>query len=264
MNSGVRVSQVGISVSDSAVVVEFKEEADDIFAFKYQRGEKLIIGACEWCNMRNIMKSICKCKNVKYCNDSCMEKDKRFHIPKCSAQADKELVDDDEEEEAQFGAKARKGLVGLTNLGNTCYMNSSIQCLSNTFELTQFFLMKKYKSLVEREWKNPLGTEGRMVLAWAKLMNEVWKGKDGVVRPELFKRILGQYNVTFEGYGQHDSQECINSVLDFLSEDLFKRERKPYVEMDENEGRSDEEASLESWNKYIYRNESIICDLFVG
>jgi hypothetical protein len=45
--------------------------------------------------------------------------------------------------------------------------------------------------LVEREWKNPLGTEGRIVLAWAKLIGEMWCGEDDVVRPDLFKRILG-------------------------------------------------------------------------
>ena len=51
-----------------------------------------------------------------------------------------------------------------------------------------------------------------------------------MVRPDLFKRILGQYNVTFEGYGQHDSQECINTILDFMTEDLYKKDKKPYVE----------------------------------
>jgi hypothetical protein len=43
------------------------------------------------------------------------------------------------------------------------------------------------------------------VQAWAKLIGEMWRGNSQVVRPDLFKRILGQYNVTFEGFGQHDS-----------------------------------------------------------
>jgi ubiquitin C-terminal hydrolase len=70
-------------------------------------------------------------------------------------------------------------------------MNSSIQCLSNTYELNKFFLDRRYKSLIERSYKNPLGTEGRIVQAWAKLINEMWKGNSQVVRPDLFKRILG-------------------------------------------------------------------------
>jgi len=49
-----------------------------------------------------------------------------------------------------------------------------------------------------------------------------------------------------------------------MSEDLFKKEKKPYVEQTESEGKTDNEASLEAWNKHVYRNESIILDLFHG
>jgi len=242
-------------------VVEYRESANLPFAFKFNKNEKFQVGSCEWCNSKSILKTICKCKNVKYCDDICMKKDKSFHVDKCSANADGELQ---QLEDGELNEDSRKGLAGLTNLGNTCYMNSSIQCISNTYELTQYFLERKYKSLLEREIKNPLGTEGRIVQAWAKLIGEMWKGNSKVVRPDLFKRILGQYNITFEGYGQHDSQECINTILDFMSEDLYKREKKPYVEQAENEGKTDEEASLEAWNKHVYRNESIILDLFHG
>lgn len=49
-----------------------------------------------------------------------------------------------------------------------------------------------------------------------------------------------------------------------MSEDLYKKSKKPYVEQTETEGKTDEEASLEAWNKHVYRNESIILDLFHG
>lgn len=245
----------------SSLIIEFRPSSAKQFAFKFEKGQNLTIGICEWCNSKNILRTVCKCKNVKYCNDECMEKDLRFHQDKCSANADQELG---QANDTEFNDNSRQGLVGLTNLGNTCYMNSSIQCIANTYELTKYFMDKKYKSLVERENKNPLGTDGRIVLAWAKLVGEMWYGSGGVVRPDLFKRILGQYNVTFEGYGQHDSQECINTVLDFMAEDLFKHAKKPYVEQTDAEGKTDEEASLEAWNKHVYRNESIILDLFHG
>lgn len=72
-------------------------------------------------------------------------------------------------------------------------MNSSIQCLSNIFELTKFFLDGRFKFVQHKTEKNPLGTEGRLTMAWAKLMYEMWNQNSRVVRPDLFKRILGEY-----------------------------------------------------------------------
>jgi len=42
--------------------------------------------------------------------------------------------------------------------------------------------------------------------------------------------MLGQYASQFEGYGQHDSHECINTILDLMGEDLFRMGKKPFVE----------------------------------
>ncbi len=98
------------------------EIASTSFAFKYEKQERVFVGTCEWCNTRNQLYYICKCKRVRYCDEACMEKDKRFHMPQCSFQADAELSDIQVEKRSN----CKNGQVGLYNLGNTCYMNSSL------------------------------------------------------------------------------------------------------------------------------------------
>ena len=101
-------------------------------------------------------------------------------------------------------------------------------------------------------------------MAYAKTLNEMWNGDSNVVTPDMFKRILGQYATQFQGFGQHDSHECINTVLDFLGEDLYRKGKKPYIDMDEPENLDQEAAAQDAWNRHLYRNESIITDLFHG
>lgn len=51
----------------------------------------------------------------------------------------------------------------------------------------------RFKFIKDKKEQNPLGTEGRLTMAYAKLINEMWNLDQDVVRPDLFKRILGEY-----------------------------------------------------------------------
>jgi ubiquitin C-terminal hydrolase len=107
---------------------------------------------------------------------------------------------------------AGDGLVGLHNLGNTCFLNASIQCLSHTSLLTQFFLSRGY--LADVNSANPLGHEGRLAHAYASLISSLWTGKRAV-HPSAFKKAIGRLNEQFAGNEQHDAQELLSFLLRF-------------------------------------------------
>ncbi|XP_017288455.2 ubiquitin carboxyl-terminal hydrolase 11-like [Kryptolebias marmoratus] len=164
--------------------------------------------------------------------------------------------------EEQDSYRGQPGVCGLTNLGNTCFMNSALQCLSNTPPLTEYFLQSSY--LEELNFTNPLGMKGEIAEAYADVIKQMWSGRHYSVVPRVFKTKVGHFASQFLGYQQHDSQELLSFLLDGLHEDLNRVKNKEYIELRDADRRPDQEVAEEAWRNHRRRNDSVIVDTFHG
>eukprot|EP00658_Telonema_sp_P-2_P027753 TRINITY_DN2137_c0_g1_i3.p1 TRINITY_DN2137_c0_g1~~TRINITY_DN2137_c0_g1_i3.p1 ORF type:complete len:943 (+),score=259.08 TRINITY_DN2137_c0_g1_i3:156-2984(+) len=154
----------------------------------------------------------------------------------------------------------QRGVCGLQNLGNTCFMNSAVSCLLNVPQLVQTFADGSFQQEVNED--NPLGAKGEIAHAFGSLANMVWMSDADVVAPRNFKWTVGQHAPQFRGYDQHDSQELLNFLLDKLHEDLNRIRDKPPTEKIEisDEMPDPEEVAAEAWRRHKLRNDSVIVD----
>ncbi|XP_006811225.1 ubiquitin carboxyl-terminal hydrolase 32-like [Saccoglossus kowalevskii] len=155
-----------------------------------------------------------------------------------------------------------KGATGLSNLGNTCFMNSALQCISNTKPLTKYFNDNMHQ--YEFNKTNPLGMKGHIAKRYGDLVQDLWSGTSKSIAPLKLRWTIGKYAPRFNGFQQHDSQELLAFLLDGLHEDLNRVQNKPYVELKDSDGRPDEEVADEAWENHMLRNRSVIVDLFHG
>lgn len=119
-----------------------------------------------------------------------------------------------------FQKYENKGLSGLANLGNTCFMNSIMQVISHTYELNDFLDLNTYK----RKLKNKY--ESALLIEWDELRKMMWSN-NCIISPGKFVKTIQKIasikgNDLFTGYAQNDVHEFLLFLIDCFHTSLAR------------------------------------------
>ena len=175
------------------------------------------------------------------------------------------------------------GTMGIANLGNNCFMNCCIQCLSNIFPLTKYFLFENYEDDINVN--NLLGSEGKIVTSYVELLKILWTQKLDVKiidnkkcyyfdqyeddeKLNTFKNLkdeIAKNNILYNDYEQHDAFEFFLYFIDIIHEDLNRAKSKNNeVNILFDEPKDEKELYKIQYNNFKSKNNSIITDIFYG
>lgn len=194
------------------------------------------------------------------------------------------------------------GITGLKNIGNTCYFNSSLQCLGHIPLFRSWITCVDYQKRLDN---NNLKKES-VVVKLTKLYQIMWS-QNCQIDIKAIKDIVGETNDIFKTTTQQDSHELLNTLLDMIHEETkikltdeelenkkrntpeytpqfmkdFEQVEKEYEKFSEelklkNKDTYDEYVKIidnnikivtkavDYWGRHISGQNSIITDLFTG
>ena len=143
-------------------------------------------------------------------------------------------------------------VTGLQNIGNTCYMNSALQCLIHCESLSKYFLELDLAAVPSKKV---------ILSAYIRLIQDMCR-KQSVISPNELKKAVSKKNTYFAGYHQHDSQEFLSFLLASLHEEL--NENPPNRDSRSSKSTADSESSEENWKRFKETNKSVVSDLLFG
>ncbi|XP_045548988.1 ubiquitin carboxyl-terminal hydrolase 20 [Salmo salar] len=158
-------------------------------------------------------------------------------------------VAEEEGSESEEDDLKPRGLTGMKNIGNSCYMNAALQALSNCPPLTQFFL--DCSGLVRTDKKPAL------CKSYQKLISELWhKKRPSYVVPTSLSQGIKLVNPMFRGYAQQDTQEFLRCLMDQLHEEL----KEPLAEYGRGGEGGEGDEQREGSDRSPAEDEFLSCD----
>ena len=152
------------------------------------------------------------------------------------------------------------GIIGLQNIGATCYMNATLQCFSNTPKLRSYLLNKDNYSDLEHNKEST----NKLSFALAEVLKNLWEiltQRD--YPPNHFKNVISEMNPLFKGIKANDPKDLILFLLETMHNELNKA---PNENLKTNyiDDTYFESVFYDFYQNYMNKNKSIIAEEFNG
>jgi len=181
-------------------------------------------------------------------------------------------------------------LIGLDNIGATCYMNATLQCLCNIEKFVDYF---KYNPHLIEVVRNDIG-KTQLCSSFKLLIEKLWPDKIDDNRvynkqgffpsfnifeaegsfnsrttnksfpPEDFKTKISKMNSLFEGVAANDAKDLVQFLIMTLHEELNKVKVQNINNAVNNDQRNKQLMFKIFAQDFMISNKSVISDLFYG
>ncbi len=150
------------------------------------------------------------------------------------------------------------GLTGLSNLGNTCYLNAALQCLFHIPLLKEYVLSDKFMTELQTNKKES------MLVDRLKLLFKTYWDENCIIQPITFLKLLCMIEPRFGGFNQQDSQEVLSLIIDHMHNAVSYPVNITYSGEPKNKTDEIMIESIKNWGRSYNKEYSTILEMMYG